>query len=304
MAERILVDPQELRDTSTAFHNASTDVEQVLGELRSAAFGLDVGAWTAGEDARMAPKFLQAEWDGRGRVGTRDRMGNTLTRAADAFERTDTTAVQQLMGMPGWMEMAPIAAAAVGFNSTAMSNLLPAPAVPFVTQNWTGGGPDWDAIIRIAFAVASLLIIAAGVVGIVVVIVLSVIGGGLLLLPLILAILVVLIGIALFLAVVPFMTEDEIRDALAIAAIILGVPAGIVGLLVALGIIATVGTVLAWALFVCFIMAVLYGLVRYLFPYLFPDWTPATMPTSVPAHLYTPGPPPSPIPTPTPAPAL
>jgi len=226
VAERILVDPQELRETSTAFHNASTDVEQALGELRSAAFGLDIGCWTVGEDAQMAPKFLQAEVDGRGRVGTRDRMGNTLTRVAGAFERTDRASVQQLMGMPGWMEMAPMAAAAVGFNGTALSNLLPAPANLLDTQNWTGTAIDWEEILMIvvgAIAVACLVAALGVSIGIIIIAVLVLVGviaaNATWLVPVltflaIVALILALIGILIGIFVFPQLTPEQMEAAL------------------------------------------------------------------------------------------
>jgi hypothetical protein len=255
----------------------------------------------------MAPKFLQAEVDGRGRVGTRDRMGNTLTRVADAFEQTDTTTVRQLMGMPGWMEMAPMAAAAVGFNATAMSNLLPAPANPLDTENWTGGGPDWEKILTIvaaALALAALFVALAAAATLVVIAVAVLLG--LALTGTLEVIIAILLVVALILGVfggitalifLPKLTWEEFLMALGLSIFMLPILISLIGIMLIVAKIILGGLTLVLllslvgAVFGFFIALIIAAIKTYreLFPLLFPDLaqTSSLTPTQLPAPTHT-----------------
>ncbi len=102
----IRVDPQELRDTAAQLRHSSADIQHINVELRHAVMELDTGCWPSGDAARLNAHFSEAEIAGRRRVQARDDLSDTLMRAADAFERADTTAVQQLMGLPpDWIKM-------------------------------------------------------------------------------------------------------------------------------------------------------------------------------------------------------
>lgn len=77
------------------------------------------------------------------------------------------------------------------------------------------------------------------------------------------------------------MTEEEIKMALGVAAILLGVPSAVIALLVALGVIVTSGPVIGIALFLCFVIGVVYRIVKETFPLLFPDWDSIAMPVPI-----------------------
>ncbi len=206
--KKIQVDPQELRDLGTHFQHVSADIQQ-----RPATAGLDTGAWTGAEAARLSARFAEAEAMGQRRAAAHAELGDRLCRAADAFEEADTTALQQLMGMPaGWMEPSPVVTGAgKTLNSTVLSTQLPAPASLLTTENGTGTGPDWEKLFR-KILVGGILIplLAWGVLGLF---------GNRLLSILITSIAIECLGLML-----PHMTVEEFREALRLAIKVIPIP--------------------------------------------------------------------------------
>ncbi len=104
--KRIRVDPQELRDLGTHFHHVSADIQQIVTDLRSATAGLDTGAWTGDEAARLTARFAEAEVMGQRRAAAHAELGDRLCRAADAFEEADMATLQESMGLSsGWLKL-------------------------------------------------------------------------------------------------------------------------------------------------------------------------------------------------------
>jgi len=145
MAKKILVEPQELRDTAAQLRHSSADIQHINAELRHAVMELDTGCWPSGDAARLTAHFSEAEVAGRRRVQARDDLSDTLMRAADAFERADTAAVQQLLGLVPTPRALP---GSEPLHHTGLNARLPAAKNSVTKWNWRdalGDGLSWEA---------------------------------------------------------------------------------------------------------------------------------------------------------------
>ncbi len=143
--KNIRVEPQALREVAAQLRHSSAYIQHIHAELRQAVMELDLDCWPSGDAARLNASFSEAEIAGRRRVQARDDLSDTLMRAADAFERADTTAVQQLLGLVPAPRALP---GSEPLHHTGLNARLPAAKNSVTKWNWRdalGDGLSWEA---------------------------------------------------------------------------------------------------------------------------------------------------------------